>query len=371
MIKVMNIISDSNIGGAGRVLINYLRYRDRAQFDLTVVVPEGSALIPEIEKTGARIITARTIAEKSLSLQGVKELRAIIEAEKPDIVHTHGSMSGRIAGKMAGVKVVYTRHSVFPNARYLTVPPGKWANKLFNETFADSIIAVSPAAVDNLTEAGISRGKIEVVMNGVEAVNKVPDEIVKATRERWGVQDGELVVGILARIEEYKGHEDILRAVKTLRHEGVSVRLIIAGTGAYEDSVRRTCSQLGLEDVVVFEGFVSDVAPFLSSIDLQINASWGTEATSMSILEGFSMALPAILSDYGGNPYLSDNGRGAVLFRARDVKDMADKLSLLASSTEKLQSMGAEARELYLSRFTVEEFAKNTENVYRRTMEMH
>ena len=44
MIKVLNIISDTNIGGAGRVLLNYAKYRDREKFDMSVILPSGSML---------------------------------------------------------------------------------------------------------------------------------------------------------------------------------------------------------------------------------------------------------------------------------------------------------------------------------------
>ena len=50
MIKVLNIISDSNIGGAGRCVLNFLKYYDRKNYDVKVVVPRGSLLIPEIVK---------------------------------------------------------------------------------------------------------------------------------------------------------------------------------------------------------------------------------------------------------------------------------------------------------------------------------
>ena len=44
MIRVLNIISDTNIGGAGRVILNYLNYTDRNQFETLVAVPRGSLL---------------------------------------------------------------------------------------------------------------------------------------------------------------------------------------------------------------------------------------------------------------------------------------------------------------------------------------
>ena len=46
MIRVLNIISDTNIGGAGRVILNYLRYADRDKFETLVAIPRGSLLSP-------------------------------------------------------------------------------------------------------------------------------------------------------------------------------------------------------------------------------------------------------------------------------------------------------------------------------------
>jgi len=55
MLKILNIISDSNIGGAGRCLFNFLKYYDRKKFAVKVVVPKGSLLKPEIEKLKTKV----------------------------------------------------------------------------------------------------------------------------------------------------------------------------------------------------------------------------------------------------------------------------------------------------------------------------
>ena len=52
MIRIMNIISDSNIGGAGRVLLNYLRYADRNRFEILVALPRGGMLKSPLEEAG-------------------------------------------------------------------------------------------------------------------------------------------------------------------------------------------------------------------------------------------------------------------------------------------------------------------------------
>ena len=51
-IKVTHILTDSNIGGAGRLLRYFLEKADREHFEYSVILPEGAALIPEIEALG-------------------------------------------------------------------------------------------------------------------------------------------------------------------------------------------------------------------------------------------------------------------------------------------------------------------------------
>ena len=39
-IKVLNIISDTNIGGAGKCVITYCKNRDAKRFDISVLMPK-------------------------------------------------------------------------------------------------------------------------------------------------------------------------------------------------------------------------------------------------------------------------------------------------------------------------------------------
>ena len=368
MIKVMNIISDTNIGGAGKVLINYLKYCDRENFEVSVLLPRCSLLKAPLEELGTRVFEADGIADRSFDRSAIRELKQRIREEKPDIVHTHGSLSGRIAARQCGCRVIYTRHSAFPVKGYLKHGPGRWLNKWVNHHYADRIIAVSPAAAKNLTDAGVNPSLIDTMMNGVDPVQRATPEECAALRKHYGIPDGCFTVGILARIEDYKGHTDILDAIQLIRDSGREIRLIIAGTGSYEDAVRQHCSALGLDKIVCFPGFIRDVAPVLSILDLQLNASWGTETSSLSVLEGFSMALPAIVSDYGGNPCLVEEGVNGFLFPARDPGALADRIIRLMDNPALLEKMGTEALRIYRERFTGEAFARRIDAIYRKVL---
>ena len=103
-IKVVNIISDTNIGGAGKCVLTFAKNYNREHYDLTVVVPRGSLLKEPCQQAGVRVIEAEGIADESMSLKGVTAQKKLIQSLKPDIVHTHASLTSRIAARLAGVK---------------------------------------------------------------------------------------------------------------------------------------------------------------------------------------------------------------------------------------------------------------------------
>lgn len=365
MMRVLNIISDTNIGGAGRVILNYLRYADRKNFETLVAIPRGSLLKEPLEKEGVQVYEVDGMADRSYHKDDVKLLEELIRQVKPDLVHTHGALSGRIAAKRCHVPVVYSRHSAFPVPAKLKYPPGRWVNKLINEHYADHIIAVSPATRDNLVESGISPKKITVVMNGIAPVPETSLEARAALRESLGLEKNTFVFGILARMEDYKGHLYLVHAAKLLKDQGrTNFRVLMAGTGSFEEEVSRAVVEMGVDDVVQMLGFRSDVAELLNILDVQLNASYGTEATSLALLEGMSLGLPSIVSDYGGNPYLIENGVNGLVFPSQDSLALSKCMIRLMDHPNEVKHMGQKARERFNAQFTGPVFARNIERIY-------
>lgn len=365
MIRILNVISDTNIGGAGRVILNYLRYSHRDRFETWVALPRGSLLKAPLEEAGARVREVEGMADRSYHREDVRRLRALMEELRPDLVHTHGCLSGRIAAKREKIPAVYSRHSAFPVPARLKYPPGRWVNKFVNEHYADRIIAVSPATRDNLTEGGISSKKITVVMNGVSPVPRTSPEEREALRQELSIPAGNTVFGILARLEDYKGHLYLVEATRLLRERGrEDFTVLAAGTGPFEGELARAVEEAGVGDRVRLLGFRSDVPALLNLLDVQLNCSYGTEATSMALLEGMSLGLPTVASDYGGNPWVVEDGKSGLLFPSRNAAALADAMERLTDRPEEREKMGREARALYEKEFTGEAFAKHTENIY-------
>jgi len=359
MLKVLNVISDLNIGGAGRMLLVFLRNYDRSRMEVTVLLPKDALLIEEIEKLGVRYLTAEGL-DRSFNRSAVHGIRKILAEEKPDIVHTHASMSARIAARRQGCRVVYTRHSVFANPPAKTRFPQKQIFGAINNYFADMAIAVSPAAKDLLIEAGQSPKKVEVIFNGVDALEK-PGEVERASvREAYGIGQNDFVCGIFARLTPVKGHEYVLKAAEMLKDE-TDIKLVIAGTGEIEEELRKMGQDL---KNVIFTGFLSDVERLMGACDLQLNASYGTEATSLALLEGMSMGIPAVASSFGGNPYVILDGENGIVFPEKNAGELARAIKTLYSDKELYAKMSENSVKIFNEKFTAEEMTRNIEKLY-------
>ncbi len=364
-IKILNIISDTNIGGAGKCVLTFLKFYNREQFDVSVVVPTGSLLKEEIEKLNAKCIEVDGISDKSFDISAIRKLKKIISNEKPDVVHAHASLSARIAAKkVKGVKVIYTRHSVFPPSKMISKGIGKKINGFVNNHYSDKIIAVAEAAKKNLTDTGVDERKIKVIKNGVERLDIISNEEKLVLRSNYNVNEGEYLLGMIARLTEVKGHIYALDALKMLLDDGIKVKLLIAGTGPYEEEIRKKIVELNIEQNVIMAGFIKDVTGIKNILDIELNASFGTEATSLSLLEAMSLGVPAVVSDFGGNPGVIYDDVNGYIYPTKDSIAMYEKIKRILTDEKVKSRLKNGACDVFEREFEAKIMTKNIENEY-------
>ena len=163
MIHVVQVLTDTNIGGAGKYLLNYLKNFDRSSFRVTVVLPENSKLAEPVRTCeGVTLVEVPYMADQSYNKQCVAVLKKLFTEIKPDLLHTHACLSARIAGRQAKVPVILaTRHCIEPLSRGIK----GMVKGLANTFLCDYYIAVSQAVVKNLMDSGIKPEKIKLSAN--------------------------------------------------------------------------------------------------------------------------------------------------------------------------------------------------------------
>ena len=168
-----------------------------------------------------------------------------------------------------------------------------------------------------------------------------------------------------ARLEEVKGHIYLIEAARILRERGVkNLRVLIIGTGTTEQTLREKVQEYHLEDCVLFPGFVSDVAPYIQIMDVIANCSFGTEATSMALIEAMSLAKPAVATDYGGNAYIIENGKNGYIIPQKSASNLAEAIQKLLDDPAKCREMSKVAYSKYICRLTGKIMTGKVEKLY-------
>jgi glycosyltransferase involved in cell wall biosynthesis len=172
---------------------------------------------------------------------------------------------------------------------------------------------------------------------------------------------------MVARLEEYKGQSTLLSSIKQLlgREPHAPIYAVLCGDGAYRSNLEMQAEQLGISDRIRMVGFCRDIAPYYGIMDINVNASYGTETSSLALSEGMSVGVPAIASDFGGNPYMIRDGYNGLLFPAKDSTALTDALLKVYRNRDLLRTFGENAHRFYAKHLTARGMTEQMEALYR------
>jgi len=269
----------------------------------------------------------------------VLELSRIIGRHRFDLVHTHNSKAGfigRLAAQRARVPtVVHTVHgfafhdeeSAFRRAlfRGLERIAARWC---------DGMIFISKPLLDWAERERIGPGVPRtVIFSGID-VDAFRAADGKSFRRQWNIAPDRLVVGVVSKLWEGKGHEILLHAWKeTLRDIRIAPEplLLIVGEGYLEGKLKRHVSYLGLDTSVLFTGFQSDIPAVTAAIDIAVLPSL-FEGMGRVVLEAMASGKAVIASDVGGIPDLVRHRENGLLVRPGDCESLKQALVELLSN---------------------------------------
>jgi len=367
-IRILHVLTDSNIGGAGRLLYNLAESIDKSRFEFIYVFPKGSALVKLFK--GAKIYTVSSGVDRSFDLGAIREIKAIITITQPHIIHTHSSLFARIGAKLAGFdegRVVYTKHCVFELPRRIKYKAFRYLYRKLDDALAGHIIAVAESAKEELISYGIDERKIKVIINGVKSLPESTNEEKNRLKRKLGIDENSFIVGMSARLESYKGHKTLIKAAEILRREGIyDVVFLILGDGSYREELENYAESLNVSDCILFLGFRENVAEYVNLFDINVNCSTGTETSSLAISEGLSLGKPVLATNFGGNPNMVKNGETGYLFECNDEQALAEKIIYLKDNSITLKYMSDNARLDYSKRFSADIMAQEYEEFYQR-----
>ncbi len=360
MIKVLHVLTDSNIGGAGTYVATCLEYCDSKQVLQTVVLPKGSSAVNIMRHTGVEIIEADITPDKSLDFGSVGVIKKIIKSGGYDIVHAHGSASARIAAR--GVcKCVFTKHTL----SYAGTGVKGCLNKLLYRAMGGYAIAVSDAAYQNLIDLGFNKNKIYTVKNGVGDIGVPSSDLHAKSKISFGIDPSKFVVGCVARFSPEKDYETFLFAAKKVCDECDKIAFLLCGDGKTLDDMKSLAKKLGIYNKCVFAGAVYDPERAYRAMDLYFIAS-KYESFGLSLVESWSAGLPSVTSNADGFAEIATDGKTTLMCNIGDANAFSKAILGLYNDREKSKEIAQNGRNCFLKNYSAEAFARELSKVYRK-----
>lgn len=244
----------------------------------------------------------------SLTLYGLVKLFRLIRKINPDVIQTwmyHANLVGGVIARIA------RKHVVIWGIHHSDLESGKLSPKTrlvahmcawLSWFVPKKIVCCSEAAAAVHVSLDYSSRKIAVVHNGISTFEFKPNEKYRIElRNKLGVQDNEVLIGMVARWDSHKDHATLIAALGHLKSVSPrSWRCILIGSGMNEANHELICllNESGVRDRFILAGLCDDVAILMNALDLHVLSSSGESFGNVTV-EAMASGVPAIVTDVG------------------------------------------------------------------------
>jgi glycosyltransferase involved in cell wall biosynthesis len=261
--------------------------------------------------------------------------------------HLYGSAAAILSGMSN--RLVWWQHGI---------PEEHWLDRLATLLPARAVGCSSHSCADAQTRLWPRRATF-VVHPGIDEPEQATGQQTTALRRELALPAGKPVIGIVGRLQPWKGQHRLIRALAELRRRGRDACVLVVGGTAYDLSpeyepyLRRLVRELGLEASVVFAGQVADPTPFLGLMDVLVNAS-DAEPFGIVLIEAMALKVAVVAVDAGGPAEIVVADRSGVLVPNPDPKALAYALERLLSNDRFRRDVAQNGKRRFEGLFTAE-----------------
>ena len=366
--KVVIIIDNLHTGGAQRQVIEYLKYRDREQFDFTVVNLDAAlqTLTPEITKLGVNVIQIKHGG--FFNIKTIFTLTVLLKNINPTIVQTYlftADTYGRICAILAKTPIIITSirsMDLWKKSHHL------WIDRLL-EKFTDSITINAESIRLHLQKIWkIDNQKIFLIHNGIDLNRFIVSETRQKTREKLGLYQSDLLIGMIGRFRFEKDYESFFQAAHLLYQQYPQAIYIAVGDGPKQQEIEQFVRTLNPQLRVIFTGTRHDTPNLIHAMDICVLATH-TEGCPNGVMEYMAGGKPVIATHVGGCPELVVQGETGFLVEDKNTAAYAEAIKILIEDVSLRQQMGRAGKKRIEDHFSTQKLAQKTEDLYLSLLE--
>lgn len=379
MARILMLHGSSDLYGASKIFLNSIAALQKSGHQVTVVLSEDGPLAKELLALGVDLHLQKLgiLRRKYFNLPGLfNRIKTIWKAKifldrlifEKEITHLYSNTSavlvGAFAAKKGRIRHIWHLHEILVGPKWFADLLGNVINK-----YADVVIVVSQAVWDNW-KSKVSESKMLLLYNGIDyspyllQSKDIRNEIPKAKDK--------ILIGMIGRINHWKGQPYFLDMVKVLVEEHQDIHFLIVGdafpgTEHFVTEMLKKIEILGLQQHVTYLGYREDIPAILKSLDIFVLPSILPDPLPTVILEAMASAKPVVATHHGGACEMIIQNETGFLIPWDNAEVGAQCIGKLIIDKNKREEMGVKGKERVLKKFSPEayqtEFIKLFEDV--------
>ena len=366
--KSFNILYLANSGeifGGGQIsLLGLIKGLNRKRFHPLVVCPTGGSLVDELKRLGieTEIIKMKTLRRLNIFswMKTINKLFRLIKERKIDLIHSNGSrptIYGSIAAKLSKAPLIW--HVRIANRDRLL-------DKLLAR-LATKIVVISKAVGKRFNWLKDKENKVIVVYNGIDLERFNPTINGEKIREEFHLSPEIPLIGIVGRLDWYKGHQYFLQAAKEVTGTIPEARFLIIGDGEYRKRLENLRKELDLDKKVIFTGNRRDIPQILASLNIFVLSSV-SEGFGRSVAEAMACEKAVVATKVGGLPEVVEDRITGRLVPPKNPSALAEAIVNLLKDKKKAKEMGRAGQKRVEELFSIKKNVRKTEELYEKIL---
>lgn len=364
LIKLVLLIPTLDRSGAEKQFTLLATRLPRDEFDVhAVALTRTGPYESVLRDAGVRLTTLH----KRVRIDPIAlwRLKSIIDAERPDILHSWIFAANAYGRLVAGNR---PRPKVIVSERCVDSWKSGWQLWLDRRQIGRTtrLVGNSVSVADFYRGLGVPTEKITVIPNGVEIPDGPPADRDSALAE-FQIPPGSRVIGFVGRLARQKRVQDIIWAMQLLKQLTDRVYLLLVGEGPERNDLIALARHVGCENLVRFVGYRADAGRLIGLC----NVFWLSsefEGMSNSIMEAMAAGVPVVASDIPPNRELVVDGETGYLVRVGDSVGIAQFTDRILADPALAQRLGAAGRERMRQEFSLDRMVAAHAELYRQVL---
>jgi glycosyltransferase involved in cell wall biosynthesis len=354
-VKVLFVDLETEWRGGQNQALLLLKALNARGDTMELVATRGSALA---KRANSRRIKVHQVLRQEPRLAAALKIFNLTRDGSFDVVHANEA-HGVTAAWLAGAQ----RHAGYIISRRVGFPIGKSRMAQARYQSAAKIVAISNWVAQRLVESGAPKDKLTVVYEGVDIPQASSADARQKVRARCGVADDAPLLGSVGALLPDKGHEFLIRAMTQLRHDFPGGKLLLVGNGPLRPHLEALAKELGVGDMVVFSGFITEIEAVYPALDVFLFPS-SFEGLGTALLSAMSHGVPSVAFDCCAFGEIIETGKNGILVEKGSLEALTGAAKQILLDRHFALELSRGARQRIHENFSSERMIAQMSNVY-------